>query len=40
MGIMQFMVGATITGVATLILGAPGLVLGLWLAFLYGRRKV
>ena len=38
MGIMQYMVGAVVAGVATLILGAPGLVLGLLLAFAYYGR--
>lgn len=40
MGIMQYMVGAVLSGLATLILGAPGLVLGLFLAFMYGRKKL
>lgn len=32
---IRMMTGATITGVATLVLGLPGLVLGLILAFVY-----
>lgn len=40
MGIMQFMVGAVIAGLAALILGAPGLVLGLIVAFAYGKTRV
>lgn len=35
MSLMQAMTGAVIAGIATLILGAPGIVLGLLAAFAY-----
>lgn len=40
MTVFEGMVGATITGIVTAILGVPGLVVGLIVAYVYyGRRS-